>query len=168
MTIRDEGMIRMFRTLESSRLRGFLGVSGSVYEEALTQFFGGSSVINGKFLSNMDGLQVVITKELFMETLGLPTKGITSLRNFPNLAVEEMKVVFSLWGVPLKPSRKKKEMKVEYRLMNDTVAKSLIAKVGSFDVVIAERFEVIVRVDAQLANLWRVGFINSCTNDLYI
>ncbi|KZV58307.1 dystroglycan-like [Dorcoceras hygrometricum] len=25
-----------------------------------------------------------------------------------------------------------------------------------------------VRVDAQLANLWRVGFIDSCTNDLYI
>ncbi|KZV44604.1 hypothetical protein F511_41638 [Dorcoceras hygrometricum] len=25
-----------------------------------------------------------------------------------------------------------------------------------------------VRVDAQLANLWHVGFIDSCTNDLYI
>ncbi|KZV56587.1 dystroglycan-like [Dorcoceras hygrometricum] len=29
-------------------------------------------------------------------------------------------------------------------------------------------YEDLVRVDAQLANLWRVGFIDSCTNDLYI
>ncbi|KZV31225.1 hypothetical protein F511_09419 [Dorcoceras hygrometricum] len=39
LTLYDEGMVRMFCTLESSGLRCFLGVLGSVYEEALTQFF---------------------------------------------------------------------------------------------------------------------------------
>ncbi|KZV39635.1 hypothetical protein F511_28706 [Dorcoceras hygrometricum] len=38
-----------------------------------------------------------------------------SRKNLPILAVEEMKVVFSLSSVPFKPSSNKKKMKVEYR-----------------------------------------------------
>ncbi|KZV49878.1 hypothetical protein F511_31684 [Dorcoceras hygrometricum] len=45
-------------------------------------------------------------------------------------ALEDMKVVYSLAGAPFKPSSMKKEMKVEYRLLNDIVAKSLTAKAG--------------------------------------
>ncbi|KZV47949.1 hypothetical protein F511_38526 [Dorcoceras hygrometricum] len=134
-------MARMFRTLESSGLRGFLGVSRSMYEEALTQLSEGASVIDGKAVSAMEGKQVIITKELFIETFGMPTEGITSFGNLPPTVVEKMKVLFSLSGIPFKPSSKKKEMKVEYSLLKDIVAKSLTAKVGSFDAITTEQFE---------------------------
>ncbi|KZV50366.1 Retinol dehydrogenase [Dorcoceras hygrometricum] len=73
------GMVSMFRSLETSGLQGVLGVSISVFEEALNQFFTNATVITGKMLAR--------------------------------------------W-----PSNKKKDMKVDYRLLHDVVAKSLSAK----------------------------------------
>ncbi|KZV14370.1 hypothetical protein F511_43515 [Dorcoceras hygrometricum] len=65
-----------------------------------------------------------------------------------------MKVMFSLSGVPFKPSNKKKEMKVEYCLINDIVAKSLTTKAVSFDVVTSERFEMMVAIIAGINVNW--------------
>ncbi|KZV28051.1 hypothetical protein F511_06920 [Dorcoceras hygrometricum] len=42
----------------------------------------------------------------------------------------DMKVLFSTKNVPFKPSSKKKDMKVEYRILNDIVAKSMTTKAG--------------------------------------
>ncbi|KZV41376.1 hypothetical protein F511_37935 [Dorcoceras hygrometricum] len=40
-------LVKMFRSLEESGLRGFLGVSGSVFEGSLTDFFANASFITG-------------------------------------------------------------------------------------------------------------------------
>ncbi|KZV39192.1 hypothetical protein F511_27798 [Dorcoceras hygrometricum] len=121
LTLSDEGMVQLFCTLESSRLGDFLGVLGSMYEEALNQFFVGASAIDGKVVSAVGGHQMVITKDLFIENFGLLTEGITSFGK-PYCSLEEMKVVFWLSGVSFNPS-KKKEMNLKYRLLNDIVAK---------------------------------------------
>ncbi|KZV54908.1 hypothetical protein F511_31331 [Dorcoceras hygrometricum] len=57
-------------------------------------------------------------------------------------------MVFSHTVVPFKPSSKKREMKVEFRLLNDIVAKCLTAKAGSFDVVTGKMFEIMVAISA--------------------
>ncbi|KZV32002.1 hypothetical protein F511_34558 [Dorcoceras hygrometricum] len=65
-----------------------------------------------------------------------------------------MKVAFSLSGIPFMLSRKKKDMKVEYRLLNDIVTKSLTAKVGSFDAITLEQFEMMVAISTEMKVDW--------------
>ncbi|KZV34158.1 hypothetical protein F511_30055 [Dorcoceras hygrometricum] len=110
LTMADEGMVKMFQTLEESGLRGFLGVSGSVYEHDLTQFYEKWMFVNGEIVSTVSE--------------------------------------FSKTGAPFQTSSNKKDMKVEYRLLNDIVAKSLTAMAGSFDAMTIERFDIMAEISA--------------------
>ncbi|KZV38803.1 hypothetical protein F511_22121 [Dorcoceras hygrometricum] len=127
----DAGMVRMFKSLEKSGLRGFLRVSGSVFEEALNQFIANTSVIARMVVSMLVNRKMVITKDVILETFHLPTEGIVSFSELPAKEVADMKALFSTTEVPFMPSSKKKDMKVEYRLLHDIEAKSLSAKAGS-------------------------------------
>ncbi|KZV54208.1 hypothetical protein F511_13841 [Dorcoceras hygrometricum] len=85
-------------------------------------------VIAGTIVSTVANRKMVVTKDVFAEMFQLPTEGLT-----PN---------------------KKKDMKVEYRLMHDIVVKSLCANAGSFDVVTSEKFDMTVAVSASLMVNW--------------
>ncbi|KZV25318.1 mediator of RNA polymerase II transcription subunit 12-like [Dorcoceras hygrometricum] len=87
-----EAQCLMFKSLVDTGLEGFLAATGSVYEDAVVDFF-----VNAK--------------------------------------VDEMRIRFSASAVPFRASSKKREMKIEYRLLHDIVAKALCAKAGSFDMV---------------------------------
>ncbi|KZV36819.1 hypothetical protein F511_03543 [Dorcoceras hygrometricum] len=98
-------------------------VSNSVFEGAVTEFFANAEVIEGTIVSFVANRKMVITKDVFAEAFGLPTEGA------PN---------------------KKKEMKMEYRLLHDIVAKALCAKAGSLDVVTSKKFDLMVAISAGL------------------
>ncbi|KZV20303.1 ATP synthase subunit O, mitochondrial [Dorcoceras hygrometricum] len=55
---------------------------------------------------------------------------------------------FSGTDVPFRAPNKKKEIKMEYRLFHDVVAKALYAKADSFDVVTSEKFDLLVAISA--------------------
>ncbi|KZV53063.1 bifunctional levopimaradiene synthase, chloroplastic [Dorcoceras hygrometricum] len=88
----NDGMVKMFRALEST------GLCGS-----------GMSV-------------VVITEERFEGVFELPTEGLTDLSEVPKNLVFHARSLFSRSGEPVKTSCKKREMKYEFRLLNDTLA----------------------------------------------
>ncbi|KZV47983.1 hypothetical protein F511_32151 [Dorcoceras hygrometricum] len=62
----NEGMVQMFRALEDTGLRGFLGCPSVLYEQELEQFFDTDMVqdgditcaVSGKFVAIYEGLQV--------------------------------------------------------------------------------------------------------------
>lgn len=54
----------------------------------------------------------------------------------------------------LKSYGKKKEMKVEYRLLNDIVEKSLTSKAGSFDAFTIEMLEMMVAICIRIKINW--------------
>ncbi|KZV20443.1 hypothetical protein F511_13441 [Dorcoceras hygrometricum] len=58
-----------------------------------------------------------------------PTEGTVVVADFPKRMVAQVQMEFSDTGILVKSSCKKKEMKVEYRLLNDIIAKSLTANV---------------------------------------
>ncbi|KZV40593.1 hypothetical protein F511_09350 [Dorcoceras hygrometricum] len=99
----DAGMVQMFKALESSGLRGFLGCSSTIYEAALVEFFQNASVRDDKVVSTVQGKSIFISEEL-------------------------------------KTSCRKREMKFEFRLLNDILAKTVTVKAGSFDAVTHKRF----------------------------
>ncbi|KZV31313.1 hypothetical protein F511_38157 [Dorcoceras hygrometricum] len=81
-------------------------------------------------------------------------KGLLGFTDLPTKEVAEMKAMFSGTGVPFRPSNKKKDMKVEYRLLHNIVSKALCAKSGSFDVVTSEKLEMMVAISAGLKVNW--------------
>ncbi|KZV58298.1 hypothetical protein F511_01149 [Dorcoceras hygrometricum] len=105
------GMARMFQTLVDTWIEGFLASSGSVYEAVVVEFFTNTRVIVG-------------------------TIGVTSFLDVPKETVMEMRNRFSGSDVPFRALSRKREMKMEFRLLHDIVAKALCAKAGSLDMVL--------------------------------
>ncbi|KZV17396.1 hypothetical protein F511_43031 [Dorcoceras hygrometricum] len=120
LAMEHTGMAKMFKYLEDTRLKVFLEASGSVYEAAVVEFFANEKVIAGMIVSFVGNRKLALTKDVFAETFGLPTEGLA-----PN---------------------KNNEMKMEYLLLHDIVAKPLCAKAGSFDVVTSEKFDLMVAI----------------------
>ncbi|KZV37641.1 hypothetical protein F511_03947 [Dorcoceras hygrometricum] len=89
-------MVDMFKTLDSSGLRGFLGFLGLIYEEALIQFFAGASVVNGAGISTVGVQKVTITQQMFVEEFPFPSEGTNSFSSLSSEAIERMKLDFSL------------------------------------------------------------------------
>ncbi|KZV58030.1 hypothetical protein F511_20434 [Dorcoceras hygrometricum] len=65
-----------------------------------------------------------------------------------------MRQQFSGSDEPFKAPNKKKEMKIEFRLLHDIVAKALSTKAGSFDQVTTERLDIIIAITAGLKVNW--------------
>ncbi|KZV45033.1 hypothetical protein F511_20106 [Dorcoceras hygrometricum] len=128
----NEGMVAMFEALISSGLNGFLGCSSALYEAALVDFFQNASVRDGQVVSNIQGKPVEISEKLFARTFELPMEGLTDMHEVPKDLVFDVRIEFSFNGEQLSTSCKKREMKFEFRLLSDILAKSVTVKAGSF------------------------------------
>ncbi|KZV40490.1 hypothetical protein F511_23827 [Dorcoceras hygrometricum] len=162
----NEGMVKMFKALESSGLKGFLGCSSAIYEAALVEFFQNASMRDDKVVrcssaiyeaalveffqnasmrddkvvSTVQGKFVEFTEEVFAGKFEIPTEGLTDMSDVPNDLVFDARTAFSYDGEQLNTSCQKREMKFEFRLLNDILAKTVTVKAGSFDAVTHERF----------------------------
>ncbi|KZV46747.1 hypothetical protein F511_30185 [Dorcoceras hygrometricum] len=154
LTMENCVMVKMFKSLEDSGLKGFLEVSGSVYEEAVLEFFANAKVLAGTIVSLVGDRNIAITKATFIEVFGLPSEGLTNFLTIPKVTVIEMRQQFSGSDEPFKAPNKKKEMKIEFRLLHDIVAKALSTKAGSFDQVTTERLDIIIAITAGLKVNW--------------
>ncbi|KZV44564.1 hypothetical protein F511_44218 [Dorcoceras hygrometricum] len=129
LAMEHTGLAKMFKSLEDIGLKRFLEASGSVYEVAVVEFFANAKVI-------------------------ARTIGLVGFLDIPSKTVAEMQMKFSGTDVPFRAPNKKKEMKMEYRLLHDIVAKTPCAKSGSFDVVTTEKFELMVAISDGLKVKW--------------
>ncbi|KZV21591.1 dystroglycan-like [Dorcoceras hygrometricum] len=112
----DPGMLSMFQALMASGLEGFLGCPAVIYEAALVDFFENASVRDGVVFSTVHGVTVEISEQLFAETFELPLEG------------------------------KKREMKFEYRILCDIMAKTISVKAGSFNAITMEKFLMLTAI----------------------
>ncbi|KZV44940.1 hypothetical protein F511_33011 [Dorcoceras hygrometricum] len=144
------GRARMFKTLEDIGLTGFLAASSSVYESVVVEFFANAKVIVGTIVSFVANKKLALMKETFAEAFGLPTEVL----DVPSQTVVEMRGRFSGSDLPFRAPSKKKEMKIEFCLLHDIVAKALCANTGSFDMVNIEKFNLMVAITAGLKVNW--------------
>ncbi|KZV24640.1 hypothetical protein F511_27251 [Dorcoceras hygrometricum] len=131
----------------------------SLSEEDLESFF--SNTVNGdSVISCVQGKFVEITEEQFAGVFELPTEGLTSMDDVPKDLIKEARRAFSVSGELIKTSCKKKEMKVEFRLLNDIMAKTVTAKAGSFDAVTHERFLLMAAIHGGIKINWSKFFFD--------
>ncbi|KZV06997.1 hypothetical protein F511_45521 [Dorcoceras hygrometricum] len=130
----NPGMVSMFKALTASGLLGFLGCPAVIYEAALIDFFKNALVWDGVVISTVAGKLVEISEEFFAETFELP--------------------------VEVSMSGKKKEMKIDFRLLCDIMAKTISVKAGSFDAMTQEKFLMIAGITCGVQVNWNKIFFN--------
>ncbi|KZV47959.1 hypothetical protein F511_31702 [Dorcoceras hygrometricum] len=129
--IDDAGLVQIFESLIATGLKNFLGCPAVFYEAALIDFFENSSVRDGMVVSTIKGKAVEISEEVFAATFELPTEGLTDFSEVPKDLVFDARSLFSISKEQVSISCLKKEMKIEYRLLSDILAKTIYVKAGS-------------------------------------
>ncbi|KZV18562.1 hypothetical protein F511_13483 [Dorcoceras hygrometricum] len=128
----DQGMVSMFQGLMASGLAGFLGCPAVIYEAALVDFFENASVREGVIISTVAGQLVEISEEWFAESFELPLDGLGDLSEIPKDVIFDARSIVSLSGEPVSLSGRKNQMKIEFRLLCDIMAKAISVKAGTF------------------------------------
>ncbi|KZV39128.1 delphilin-like [Dorcoceras hygrometricum] len=155
-----EGMLNMFKALEASGLRRFLGCESVLYEKELGHFFD-TALIQGEDVTGViSGKFVSILPTLFAKVFDLPTEGIANFSEVPKDTLYDARSLFSKEGVQIDVHGKKKYMKHEFRLLNDILAKALTVKAGSFDSVTVERFQMMTAIQYGLKVNWSKVLFN--------
>ncbi|KZV21462.1 hypothetical protein F511_15613 [Dorcoceras hygrometricum] len=150
----NPGMVSMFKALTTSGLQGFLGCPAVIYEAALIDFFENALVRDGVVISTVAGKLVEMSEELLAETFELPMEGLTDLLDIPKDLVFDAQSIVSFSGEPVSISGKRKEMKIEFRLLCDIMAKTISVKTGSFDAITQEKFLMIAGITCGVKVNW--------------
>ncbi|KZV35352.1 hypothetical protein F511_38135 [Dorcoceras hygrometricum] len=91
----------------------------------------------------------------FFQNASLPVEGLKDIHEVPKDLIFYARTEFSLTGEQLTTSCKKRELKIEYILLCDIVAKSITVKAGSFDAVTHERFLLMTTIFGGISVNWR-------------
>ncbi|KZV30356.1 hypothetical protein F511_34883 [Dorcoceras hygrometricum] len=151
----DATITQMFELIIATGLKDFLGCPAVYYEAALIEFFENGSVReDGVVVSTIRGINVEISEGMFATAFGLPTEGLTDVSDVPKDLVFDARSLFSESKEQVSISCFKKEMKIEYRLLHDILAKTLFVKVGSFDAVTCERFMIMTAITFDVKINW--------------
>ncbi|KZV21593.1 hypothetical protein F511_23633 [Dorcoceras hygrometricum] len=159
-----EGMVNMFKALEGSGLRRFLGCESILYETELGHFFDTALIQDEDITCVISGKFVSISPIMFAKVFDLPTEGITNFSEVPKDKVYDARSLFSQKGVQIDVHGKKKYMKHEFRLLNDILAKAITVKAGSFDSVTVERFQMMTAIQYGLKVNWGKVLFNVLTD----
>ncbi|KZV35376.1 hypothetical protein F511_36199 [Dorcoceras hygrometricum] len=150
----DAGLVQMFESFIVTGLKDFLGCPAVFYEAALTEFFKNSSVRDGVVVSTIRGTTIEISEEMFTAAFDLPTEGLTNLSEVPKNLVLDARSIFSDSKKKVSISCLKKEMKLQYRLLSDILAKTLYIKAGSFDAVTRDQFILMTAITCDVKINW--------------
>ncbi|KZV16759.1 hypothetical protein F511_41491 [Dorcoceras hygrometricum] len=147
-------MVAMFEALVASGLNGFLGCMSDIFESALIEFYHNASLQDDKIFSTIQGKLVEISEEIFARNFQLPVEGLIDINEVPKDLIFYARTEFSFTDEQLSTSCKKRELKIEYRLLSDIVAKSITVKAGSFDAVTHERFLLMTAIFGGVSVNW--------------
>ncbi|KZV46266.1 hypothetical protein F511_14098 [Dorcoceras hygrometricum] len=101
---------------------------------------------DGVVVSTIGGTAVEISESVFAATFELPSDGLTDLSDVPKNIVFDARSLFS--------DSKEQELKIEYRLLHDILAKTIYVKAGSFDAVTCDRFMLMTAITYDVKINW--------------
>ncbi|KZV15699.1 hypothetical protein F511_32121 [Dorcoceras hygrometricum] len=109
---------------------------------------------------HIQGMSVEISEEIFAGAFALPLDGLTDLSEIPKDLVFDVRSIFSDSGKQASTSCKKREIKIEFRLLSDILAKSIFVKAGSFDAVTHEHFILMAAITGGVQINWGKLLLN--------
>ncbi|KZV20804.1 dystroglycan-like [Dorcoceras hygrometricum] len=154
------GFVSVLHALTASGLEGFLGCPAVIYESELVEFFNNGSVKDGLVVSTVNGVPIEISEQLLTETFELPVDGLSELSELPKDKIYDALSIVSMSGEPVNLSGRKGQMKIEYRLLCDIMAKSISVKAGSFNALTVEKFALLTAVVCGIKMNWASVLFN--------
>ncbi|KZV31274.1 dystroglycan-like [Dorcoceras hygrometricum] len=154
------GIVSVLHALTASGLEGFLGCPAVVYESELVEFFKNGLVRDGLVVSTVNGVPIEISEQLLAETFELPVDGLSELSEMPKDKIYDARSIVSMSGEPVNLSGWKGQMKIEYRLLCDIMAKSISVKAGSFNALTMEKFALLTAVVCGIKMNWASVLFN--------
>ncbi|KZV49876.1 hypothetical protein F511_42242 [Dorcoceras hygrometricum] len=120
------------------------------------------SMFQALMASGLDvaGKLVEISEEWFAESFDLPMDGLSELSEIPKDVVFDARSIISMSSEPVSLSGKKSQMKIEYRLLCDIMAKSISVKAGSFNAITVEKFLLLSAVVCGVRMNWASVLFN--------
>ncbi|KZV26257.1 hypothetical protein F511_40846 [Dorcoceras hygrometricum] len=109
---------------------------------------------DGLVVSTVNGVPVEISEQLFAETFELPVDELSDLSEMPKDKVFDARSIVSISREPVSLSGRKVQMKIEYRLLCDIMAKSISIKAGSFNAITVEKFSLLTAVVCGVRMNW--------------
>ncbi|KZV42850.1 hypothetical protein F511_13603 [Dorcoceras hygrometricum] len=153
-SMEDASLAPVFESLITTGLKEFLGCPAIFYEAALTEFFANGSVRDGLVVNTIGGTAIEISESVFAAAFELPSEGLIDLSDVPKNLVFDARSLFSDSKEQVSISCFKKELKIEYRLLHDILAKTIYVKEGSFDAVTRERFMLMTAITFDVKVNW--------------
>ncbi|KZV15685.1 dystroglycan-like [Dorcoceras hygrometricum] len=154
------GIVSVLHALTDSGLEGFLGCPAVVYESELVEFFNNGSAKDGLVINTVHGVPIEISEQLLAETFELPVDGLSKLSETHKDKIYDARSIVSLLGEPVNLSGRKGQMKIEYRLLCDIIAKSISVKAGSFNALTLEKFALLTAVVCGVKMNWASVLFN--------
>ncbi|KZV45069.1 dystroglycan-like [Dorcoceras hygrometricum] len=148
------GIVSVLHALTASGLDGFLGCPAVVYKSELVEYFNNGSIKDGLLISTVHGVPIEISEQLLAETFELPVDGLSELSEMTKDKIYDARSIVSLSGEPVNLSGQKGQMKIEYRLLCDILAKSISVKAGSFNALTVEKFALLTEVVCGVKMNW--------------
>ncbi|KZV23042.1 2-like [Dorcoceras hygrometricum] len=84
----------------------------------------------------------------------MPVDGLGDLSEMPKDVVFDARSIVSLSGEPISLSGRKNQMKFEYRLLCDIMAKAISVKAGTFNAITVEKFSLMTAVVCRIKMNW--------------
>ncbi|KZV42909.1 dystroglycan-like [Dorcoceras hygrometricum] len=154
------GIVSVLHALTASGLEGFLGCPAVVYESELVEFFKNGLVRDDLVVSTVNGVPIEISEQFLAETFELPMDGLSELSKMPKDKIYDARSIVSMSGEPVNLSGRKGQMKIEYRLLCDIMAKSISVKAGSFNALTLEKFALLTAVVCGVKMNWASVLFN--------
>ncbi|KZV17588.1 hypothetical protein F511_22332 [Dorcoceras hygrometricum] len=156
----DAGMVRMFESLIAIGLNNFLGCPVVFLEAALIEFFANGFVRDGLVVSTVNCVHVEFSEKVFAEAFELPIEGLTDVSDVPKNLFFDSRILFFASQEHVSITCLKKELKIEFRLLHDILAKTMFVKAGSFDAVTRERFMLMTCINCGVKVNWSTLLFN--------
>ncbi|KZV33243.1 dystroglycan-like [Dorcoceras hygrometricum] len=155
----DRGMMSMFQGLMASGPTGFLGCPAVIYEAALVDFFENASVREVDGLGDLSEIpkDVIFDARSIVslsESFELPVDGLGDLSEIPKDVIFDARSIVSLSGEPVSLSGRKSQMKIEFCLLCNIMAKAIFVKAGSFNAITVDKFSLVTTIVCGIRMNW--------------
>ncbi|XP_047313950.1 geraniol 8-hydroxylase-like [Impatiens glandulifera] len=147
-------VVAMFRTLEYSGLRKYLGGPFIFYEKEVREFFKSATMVGKSIVETVNGVEISFDETLYAEFFELPTEGHPFDLILSSEVMQEMKKTFSADGSMIHVNGNKKVLKPHFILLNNVVAKALQGKSGSFHLYSYDRFDFMCAISKGIQVNW--------------
>lgn len=140
--------------LTESGLKKFLSCALSYNVSVAKQFFLSAKIIHGSIACTFKNVEYTISQKLFADTLELPSGGIEKISDIPDGNSDMWKLGFSLSENPISIPGEKQDLKPEFRILANIVAKSLLARAGAYDKITLEKFQYMALIASRILVDW--------------